>query len=159
MNPHVLEALQFAESLPEVHWLQGDDLCDCTFQRIGSWTNPYLGATLRVRLCCIWAELYKQYPQFVQEIPAFWNDNTFEWEGMREWDSDEMDMPKPIWHRVYARKHGVTVTAARDLLRQRDQMRPKKVPPKSIAQAKASTPTSAELERSLQKRLRATGWL
>ena len=45
----IAEALAIA-SIPEIQWKHGDDLCDCTFQRIGFWTNPYLAKTLQVRL-------------------------------------------------------------------------------------------------------------
>ncbi len=91
-----------AGEMPEIQWVQGDDLCDCTFQRIGDWTNPYIGRTLRVRMCCIWAEIYKEYPQFVQEIPAFYNYNEDKFEDIPwMWDG-ETDMPKDIWHRQLA---------------------------------------------------------
>ena len=89
--------------MPEIRWEQGDDHCNCTFQRLGFWTNPYIGRTLRVRICCIWAELYKDYPQFVQEIPAFENysdGDKYEYEP-HEWNG-EADMPAHLWHRQLA---------------------------------------------------------
>src|SRR3546814_2933666 len=91
-----------AGEMPESRWIHGDDLCGCTFQRIGEWTNPYIARTLRVRMCCIWAELYKQYPQFVQEIPAFYdyNNDRFETEPW-EWNGED-DMPAALWHRQLA---------------------------------------------------------
>jgi hypothetical protein len=98
MNAHSLGALGM-DSLPEIQWLHGDDLCDCTFQRIGEWANPYIARTLRIRFCCVWAELLKDYPDYVQEIPGFWNDNTgrFETEPSA-WDADH-EMPRALWHR------------------------------------------------------------
>lgn len=88
--------------IPEIRWIHGDDLCDCTFQRIGEWTNPYIARTMRVRLCCIWSELYKQYPEHVQEIGAYYDENEdrFETEPM-EWNG-ESDMPPALWHRQLA---------------------------------------------------------
>ncbi len=99
----------FGGEVPEFRWTNQDDECNCVFQRIGDWTNPYIGRTLRVRMCCIWSDLYKQYPQFVQEIPGYWNANEqrFEEEPM-EWNG-EFDMPESIWFRHLA------VTTGRDL--------------------------------------------
>lgn len=85
-------------------WDVNDDLCDCDFQRIGYWNNPYIGKTLEVRMCCIWAELYKSFPQFVRETtaePAQWNGET--------------DMPKSLWNRQLANELGMTVAQARDM--------------------------------------------
>src|SRR3989304_4838306 len=70
VSPAVLEALTIG-SLPDTQWDHEDDLCDCTYQRIGLWKNPYLAETLEVRMCCIWAELYKQFPGFVRTIPGY----------------------------------------------------------------------------------------
>ena len=33
----------FSDNIPGVEWEYHDDLCDCTYQRIGFWTNPYIG--------------------------------------------------------------------------------------------------------------------
>ena len=120
----VLSALG-AGMVPEEFWDVNDDLCDCTFQRIGMWTNPYLGETLEVRMCCIWAEFYKLFPQFVRVIPAFLDYNKDEWvtEAM-EWNG-ETDMPKPVWYRQIARREGISVTEARDRYRGRDGERPR----------------------------------
>ena len=91
--------------LPETVWLHGDDACDCTFQRIGLWKNPYIGETLEVRMCCIWDELYKLFPQHVRRTPAYLNGDD-EWiPGQQEWDG-EQDMPRALWYRQLARKHG-----------------------------------------------------
>jgi hypothetical protein len=100
-------------TIPEILWGEGDDLCDCTFQRIGDWTNPYIGRTIRVRVCCIWAALYKQYPQFVQEIPAWFNGNKHEFvtEPM-PWNG-ESDMPRAIFHRQAAVLMGLPLDMVR----------------------------------------------
>ncbi len=92
--------------IPEIRWEMGDDLCDCVFQRIGFWTNPYMARTLKVRFCCIWASIMEQYPQHVQEIPAYMDPNTgiLETEPM-EWDSEDADMPRSLWYRHLAAKH------------------------------------------------------
>ena len=88
------------DTLPEIKWQHNDDLCDCTFQRIGEWTNPYIARTMRVRFCCVWAEILKDYPQFVEEIPAFYNYNTEEFQDEPfEWDSEDADMPRALWYR------------------------------------------------------------
>ena len=101
-NPLLPGQRILAGEIPEIRWVHGDDLCSCTFQRIGEWTNPYIARTLRVRMCCIWAELYKEYPQFVQEIPAFYDYNAdrFETEPML-WNGED-DMPAALWHRQLA---------------------------------------------------------
>ena len=85
-------------------WDVNDDLCDCTYQRIGYWNNPYIGETMEVRLCCVWAEIEKQYPQFFrrrQIEPAEWN--------------GEADMPRSIYHRQISKLFGVSVSDARDM--------------------------------------------
>ena len=128
ISPAVIEALSIAE-LPDVRWDIHDDLCDCTYQRIGMWTNPYLAETLEVRMCCIWAELYKQYPQFVRHVPAFfdyghgdkWVTEPMEWNG-------ETEMPKSLWYRQLARKLGRTMESVRDEYADQDDLRPKGTP-------------------------------
>ena len=98
--------------IPEAFWNHEDDACDCTFQRIGMWKNPYLGETLEVRMCCIWAELYQMFPQHVRVTPAYLV-NDEEWDTrVRDWDGDS-DMPRSIWYRQLARQHGITVAEAR----------------------------------------------
>lgn len=93
--------------IPEIRWQHGDDLCDCTFQRVGWWTNPYIGKTLEVRLCCAWKVLVEKNPElqeFYREIPAYDNPNTEQYETEpREWDADH-DMPRDIWYRQLAAK-------------------------------------------------------
>ena len=128
ISPAIVEALAISE-LPDVQWKMHDDLCDCTYQRIGMWTNPYLAETLEVRMCCIWAELYKQYPQFVRTIPAFWNYNSEEWETEpRAWDG-ETDMPASMWHRQLARKMGIAIADAREMATQPPKGQPRQAKP------------------------------
>jgi hypothetical protein len=141
-------------NLPDVHWLQGDDLCDCTFQRVGQWTNPYLAKTLRVRLCCIWNELYKAYPQFVQDIDAAYDLNRHEWvTEPQEWDSEDMDMPLPLWYRQVAQRDRRSLAEVR-LSANRDER-----PRAKARTTPAVEPTSAEVESAQLARLRLTGWL
>lgn len=114
ITPALMEALSIA-NLPDVQWKHEDDLCDCTFQRIGMWKNPYLAETLEIRLCCVWAELGKMFPQFVRTIPGYWNENTEEWMTEPwEWNG-ETPMPAALWHRQIARKNNITVSEAREI--------------------------------------------
>lgn len=116
--------------IPGLEWDVQDDLCDCTFQRIGFWTNPYIGATLRMRFCCLWKELAKQYPDLIQEVPAFYNYNKGEYEAEPwEWNG-EFDMPRAIWYRHLASKTGLLLPEIRN--RYRDQE-----PPKGVSKPKA----------------------
>jgi hypothetical protein len=115
MNETKTEALAsiLAAAIPGLQWDTHDDLCDCTFQRIGFWTNPYIGATLRMRLCCLWKELAKQYPDLIQEVSAFYNYNTHEYEAKPwEWNG-EFDMPRAIWYRHLASKTGAPLAEVR----------------------------------------------
>ncbi len=123
----VLEAV-FAGTFPANFWNCQDDLCDCTYQRIGMWTNPYMAETLEVRLCCIWAEFQKQYPQFVRVTPAYLDGNKQEWvpEPM-EWNG-EAEMPKAIWYRQLAREQGREVADVRAEYAGKDHLRPKGTP-------------------------------
>ena len=95
-------------------WETGDDLCDCTFQRVGRWTNPYLAQTRHVRLCCIEAELEKQFPQFVQVFDAYQDPNTDELIDEPMMWNGEFDMPKDIWHRQLARIRGEDLELVRE---------------------------------------------
>lgn len=114
LSPAIAQALSIAD-LPDVLWHQGDDLCDCEFQRIGWWTNPYTATTHEIRLCCVWAELGKQYPEFVRTIPAFWDYAHDEWvTEPQEWNGEGV-MPLHLWHRQLARKYGIPVAEARSL--------------------------------------------
>ncbi len=114
LTPAIIEALAIGQ-LPDIQWKQNDENCDCIYQRVGMYTNPYLAETLEIRMCCIWQEIYQLFPQFVRMVPAFWNYNTDEWvtEPM-EWNGED-DMPVAIWHRQLARQRGITVAEARAL--------------------------------------------
>ena len=128
----ILALLETSE-IPEIEWEHGDDLCDCTFQRIGTWTNPYIGRSLKVRLCCIWAEIYKQYPQFVQEIPAYYDLSKKTYESKpRDWDAEDSDMPKALWHRHVAVLTRTPLTRVRELLDGQE-------PPKAIGKKQDMT--------------------
>ena len=124
LSPGVIEALTIG-SLPDVEWQHDDDLCDCTFQRIGMWKNPYLAETQEIRLCCIWAEFGKQFPDFVRTIPGYWNENTGQWiTKPSEWDG-EAEMPKAIWYRHLARKQDRPLAEVRAEYAGKDELRPK----------------------------------
>lgn len=113
--------------LPEQFWDVEDDKCDCTYQRIGLWTNPYIGETLEVRMCCIWAELYKLFPNMVRVTDAFFDYNKNEWvTRQREWDG-ELDMPESIWFRQLAKKLGKSVDEVRQEYQGRMDEKPKGV--------------------------------
>ena len=113
------------KEIPEERWEAQDDLCDCTFQRIYWATNPYLGRTLEVRLCCAWAKLAELFPElkeFMREIPAFDNYADHLWETEpRPWSSTEANMPRAIWYRHLSAKLGVPLE---DIRRQYDHLRP-----------------------------------
>lgn len=116
MNAHSFDALGM-DNLPEIRWMHGDDLCDCTFQRIGEWANPYIGRTLRIRFCCVWAEILKDHPQHVQEIPGYWDENAerFDTEPMA-WNGED-EMPRGLWHRQIQTVTGLPLEAIRDKFR------------------------------------------
>ena len=99
--------------LPETFWDAQDDLCDCTYQRIGMWTNPYLAETLEVRMCCIWKELYKLFPEHVRVTKGYLVDDQAWDTSVREWDG-EQDMPRAIWYRQLARQTGRTLPEIRE---------------------------------------------
>lgn len=117
-----------AGELPSTFWSVEDDLCDCVYQRTIQFTNPYLAETHEMRLCCLWGELQKDYPNFVRTIPAYFNLNTKEWEEEpAEWNG-EADMPASIWYRQLARKEGISVGAARAKYASRIAEKPVGVP-------------------------------
>ena len=123
----VLEAL-FTGTFPSTFWDCQDDLCDCTYQRIGMWTNPYLAETLEVRMCCIWAELYKMFPQFVRVTPAYLDGNAKAWATEPMAWNGEAEMPKAIWYRQLARQQGRTVEDIRAEYSEKDELRPRGKP-------------------------------
>lgn len=133
----VLQALM----LPEDSWEADDDACDCTFQRIGMWVNPYVAETLEVRMCCIWKQLYGLFPNEVRTIPGY-RDEGGEWvTEPRGWDG-EADMPQAIWYRQLARLQGRPVADIRAEYRMRDGERPRGTP---RPQAQATGPTAADV--------------
>ena len=119
-------ALLDTAGIPEENWTHWDDLCDCTFQRIGMWTNPYVGRTLKVRLCCIWAKLYAMFPEYVQEVPAFMDYNKGDAYSAAPvaWDGDT-DMPVYLWHRQLAVQMRLPLETVRKLFAGRS-------PPKAV---------------------------
>lgn len=124
LSPALIEALALA-SLPDGVWTNQDDKCDCVYQRIYQTRNIYLAETHEIRLCCIWAELGKQWPQFVRTTPGYWEPNNKEWITQpQEWDG-ETEMPKSIWYRHLARKLGRSVADIRAEYTLRDDERPK----------------------------------
>ena len=155
LEEQVLAALT-AEQLP-VRWLLGDDKCDCAYQRIGEWGNPYLAQTIQFRFCCIWAELSKQFPQFVQEVPAFWDDNRLEpLTEPQAWDSEEMDMPLYLWYRQLSRQTGRPLADIRAEYQHRQDERPRKVPKGTGRESRQ--PNVHEVRLALLDRLGKTGW-
>lgn len=97
---HFGRGLPLEASLPEIQWNGGDDLCDCTFQRAGWWTDPYTARTLEIRLCCMWERLNDLFPGLMRLIPG-WTDynngNRFVSEPMM-WNG-ESDMGRAQWYR------------------------------------------------------------
>lgn len=98
----ILEANTTRES-----WDHQDDLCDCVFQRIGYWMNPYIGETLEVRWCCVWKELFALIPEIASFIRTTKHEPA-EWNG-------ETEMPRAIHVRQVANDQGVSVAEAREL--------------------------------------------
>ena len=128
----LMQAIALASAIPDIRWEHGDDLCDCTFQRIGSWSNPYIGKTLRVRMCCIWERIYEQYPEFVQRIDASWDGNAGVYQTEPQpWDSDEWDMPRALWHRQLSASTGASLADVR--AEYAGQEPPKRLPSKNPA--------------------------
>lgn len=112
LSPAVVEALAIG-NLPDVQWKAQDDLCDCLYQRIGMWTNPYIAVTKEIRFCCIWAKIEELFPGYAREVPAFYDYNADQWVTEPVAWNGEDDMPAAIWHRQLARATGVSVSEAR----------------------------------------------
>jgi hypothetical protein len=112
----VLGSLSLASEIPEIQWKHGDDLCDCTFQRIGWWTNPYIARTLEIRLCCVWAKMAEEYPDFFRESPAFtdYSNGDVPVTELLEWNAEDADMPRALWYRQLASLHGRPLSEIRD---------------------------------------------
>jgi hypothetical protein len=121
------DVLGALSALPEDRWAVGDDLCDCTYQRIFQVTNPYLGETLEMRLCCIWDELTQLFPAFVRRVPAYFDINGNEWVREPQPWNGETDMPPALWYRQLARLQGRSVADIREEYRHRDAERPRGV--------------------------------
>lgn len=154
-----LQAAILTSQIPEIMWIHGDDECDCTFQRIGEWANPYIGRTLRIRLCCIWAELAKQYPQFVQEIPAYYDGNTGRYvTEPAAWDSETDAMPYTLWYRQLAAQQGISIADVRANYEHRKHERPQAVE-KGEGRESRPEPTQMEQDLALYHRLVASGWI
>ena len=126
------------DTLPEVRWKAQDDLCDCDFQRIYWATNPYIGRTLEVRLCCAWkrlAELHPEIQEFMREVPGFYNSDTDRYQmEPADWDGD-YDMPRSIWYRHLAAKLRRPLEAIR---REYDHLMPPKGKPKAAHPTRAT---------------------
>ncbi len=107
---------QIAEAREGV-WNVQDDLCDCVYQRVNTWWNPYIGEFLETRLCCVWAKFEEMWPELFRRTksePAMWN--------------GEADMPPAIWHRQMANHLGVPLAEARTLAGPAPKGRPKAPP-------------------------------
>ena len=156
----MLQSLENPEALPGMVWLTGDDKCDCTYQRIGKWTNPFLAETLEYRWCCIWAELEKLLPsigQFVRVTNGYWDENRSAWAlHPREWDGEDADMPTYLWFRQLAKQTGKPLAQIREEYKDRLSERPKATP---YFKGKHDKPTRAERIRALEARMKASGWL
>lgn len=125
----LLQAMQVAFDADQaLEWNVDDDGCDCTFQRVGWWANPYLGITQEVRLCCAWAFLFEQFPamQAFMRVTEGWRDpNTGSVRtDAAAWDG-EVDMPRAIWHRQRARIEGLSLAEVR--VKYADQSPPRAV--------------------------------
>ena len=141
-----------------MRWLPGDDKCDCTFQRIGFWTNPYLAETHEIRLCCLYAEFAKMWPQFFRTTPASWNRNEARWvETPQKWENEDMPMPLPIWHRQIARETGKSLAQVRKECKGKEHTRPKAKP--WFVGKKYQTIPREVREKALEKELREAGWI
>lgn len=121
----------FPADLPGVDWQMHDDLCDCEYQAAGFWTNPYIGSTHKVRLCCLRARMREMWPDLFQDIPAYYDGNTAQYiEGTAEWNSPDADMPRAIWYRQLAHRTGKTLAEVRQ--EYADQEPPRRTVPKAV---------------------------
>lgn len=101
-------------TIPEFNWEHGDDLCDCEFQRIGLWMNPYLGVTDKIRFCCLYKELEDSFPHLFQHIKGYWDDDENEWiMAQMEWNGEE-DMPRALWNRQLSIREGLPIEVIRE---------------------------------------------
>lgn len=132
----------------------GDDLCDCTFQLVYEATNPYIGKTQRVRVCCILAKVQEMFPEFVTLLDG-WHDVGRQTlvETPLDWDNDTMAMPPRLWYRALAAKTGRPLADIRAEYSERIAERPG--PGNRTTYEPASL---AEMWEARETELRATGW-
>ena len=161
LSPAIEEALEAAlnpESLPAFRWVVGDDKCDCTYQRIGFWTNPHLAETREVRLCCLYKKFEEQWPECFRSTRAYWDDNRAAWAlHPREWDSEEATMPVYLWYRQLARQQGKPLAQIREEYKDRISERPKARP--WYLGKKYNSPTLAERIKAFRAKMVAAGWI
>ena len=111
--PHTFTDSLHPRQMPEITWTHGDDLCNCTFQRIGDWSNPYLGLTRRVRVCCLEQRMLEGNEDLVQDIPGYFNENTGQFEAEPwVWDGED-DMPDHLFMRQTAIIQGLSLDETR----------------------------------------------
>ena len=112
-DPHTFSDNLHPREMPEITWTHGDDLCNCTFQRIGDWANPYIARTRRVRVCCLENRMLEGNDALVQDIPGYFNENTGEFETEPwVWDGED-DMPEHLFMRQTAIIQGLSLDETR----------------------------------------------
>ena len=112
-DPHTFSDNLHPREMPEVTWTHGDDLCNCTFQRIGDWANPYIARTRRVRVCCLENRMLEGNEDLVQDIPGYFNENTGEFETEPWVWNGEDDMPEHLFMRQTAIIQGLSLDETR----------------------------------------------
>ena len=111
--PHTVSDNLHPREMPEITWTHGDDLCNCTFQRIGDWANPYIARTRRVRVCCLESRMLEGNEDLVQDIPGYYNENTGDFETEPwVWDGED-DMPEHLFMRQTAIIQGLSLDETR----------------------------------------------
>ena len=158
LSPAVLDALQAAlnpELLPEKPWAIGDDKCDCTIQLVIDQKNPYLAEMQELRVCCLYRELEKLFPNVFRRTNAHWNANKGTWDlHPRDWDNPEVAMPVALWYRQLAKQTGKPLSQIREEYKDRLSERPQAQPNR-----KPVVPTKAERMKALEAEMRASGWI
>ena len=153
----LLEAARILDpvQIPDVHWIDGDALCDCLFQRIGDWNNSYLGRTQRLRICCMYERILDLVGRDLLQTMPYFDPNRATYRAeTAPWDSETMDMPVAYWHRQLAVQQGKSLPQIREEYVGRENERPKAVGPHERTQ-----PTLAELTFARNEELHAAGWL
>ena len=112
-DPHTFSDNLHPREMPEITWTHGDDLCNCTFQRIGDWANPYIARTRRVRVCCLANRMLEGNEDLVQDIPGYFNENTGEFETEPWVWNGEDDMPEHLFMRQTAIIQGLSLDETR----------------------------------------------